>query len=200
MFSEQAVFQGQIGCQFLQCRCLSAQVFLLASICLTGSIARQPLLAYYDFPAEHWDHLRTSNPIESEFATLRHRTVRTKGTLSQKTARQMDFTLVRAAAKKWRNRNGKNQLPRVIEGVKFGEGIADPASIPARTAPLDHAASARFSHSSSERRPRAHIISLVAPRFYANVCKLFVAKNDPSKAKQLPQHVIDDLCWRFARL
>ena len=60
---------------------------------------RDALLTFYDFPAEHWDHLRTSNPIESVFATVRHRTVRTKGALSQDTARLMVFKLVMAAAK-----------------------------------------------------------------------------------------------------
>ena len=58
---------------------------------------RDALLTFYDFPAEHWDHLRTSNPIESVFATVRHRTVRTKGALSQDTARLMVFKLVIAA-------------------------------------------------------------------------------------------------------
>jgi len=90
--------------------------------CLTKDT--EALLAFYDFPAEHWDHLRTSNPIESVFATVRHRTVRTKGALSQKTAKLMVFTLVRAASKKWRQLNGTNQLPRVIEGVKFNDGVA----------------------------------------------------------------------------
>ena len=90
--------------------------------CLTKDT--EALLAFYDFPAEHWDHLRTSNPIESVFATVRHRTVRTKGALSQKTAKLMVFTLVRAASKKWRKLNGTNQLPRVIEGVKFTDGVA----------------------------------------------------------------------------
>ena len=83
----------------------------------------EALLAFYDFPAEHWEHLRTSNPIESVFATVRHRTVRTKGALSQKTAKLMVFTLVRAASKKWRKLNGTNQLPRVIEGVRFTDGV-----------------------------------------------------------------------------
>lgn len=90
--------------------------------CLTKDT--EALLAFYDFPAEHWDHLRTSNPIESVFATVRHRTVRTKGALSQKTAKLMVFTLVRAASKTWRKLNGTNQLPSVIEGVKFTDGIA----------------------------------------------------------------------------
>ena len=67
--------------------------------------------------------MRTSNPIESVFATVRHRTVRTKGALSQKTAKLMVFTLVRAASKKWRKLNGTNQLPRVIEGVTFTDGV-----------------------------------------------------------------------------
>ncbi|WP_343502288.1 MULTISPECIES: IS256 family transposase [Roseobacteraceae] len=90
--------------------------------CLTRDT--DALLTFYDFPAEHWDHLRTSNPIESVFATVRHRTVRTKGALSQKTAKLMVFTLVRAASKKWRKLNGRNQLPRVIEGVTFTDGVA----------------------------------------------------------------------------
>ena len=84
----------------------------------------EALLAFYDFPADHWDHLRTSNPIESVFATVRHRTVRTKGALSQKTAKLMVFMLVREAAKTWRRLKGANHLPRVIEGVKFTDGVA----------------------------------------------------------------------------
>jgi putative transposase len=63
---------------------------------------RDALLTFFDFPAEHWTHLRTSNPIESAFATVRHRTVRMKGALSQDTARLMVFKLILAAAKSWR--------------------------------------------------------------------------------------------------
>ena len=81
------------------------------------------LLTFYDFPAEHWDHLRTANPIESVFATVRHRTVRTKGALSQDSARLMVFKLVMAAAKTWRRLKGENQLPKVIEGVTFRNGV-----------------------------------------------------------------------------
>ena len=84
---------------------------------------RNALLTFYDFPAEHWDHLRTSNPIESVFATVRHRTVRTKGALSQDTARLMVFKLVTAAAKTWRKLKGENQLPKVIQGVTFRDGV-----------------------------------------------------------------------------
>ena len=69
----------------------------------------------YDFPAERWDHLRTSNPIESVFATVRHRTVRTRGSLSSTTAKLMVFKLVMAASKTWRRLQGQNQLPKVIE-------------------------------------------------------------------------------------
>ena len=81
------------------------------------------MLAFFDFPAEHWGHLRTSNPIESVFATVRHRTVRTKGALSQKTAKLMVFTLIQAASKKWLRLKGRNQLPKVIDGIKFNDGV-----------------------------------------------------------------------------
>jgi putative transposase len=84
---------------------------------------RETLLTFFDFPADHWDHLRTTNPIESVFATVRHRTVRMKGALSQDTARLMVFKLVMAAAKTWRRLQGQNQLPKVIQGVKFRDGI-----------------------------------------------------------------------------
>lgn len=90
--------------------------------CLTKD--REPLLAFLDFPAEHWDHLRTANPIESVFATVRHRTVRTKGALSRTTARLMVFKLVMAASKTWRRLKGENQLPKVIAGIKFTDGVA----------------------------------------------------------------------------
>jgi transposase-like protein len=92
-----------------------------AVTCLTKD--RDALLTFYDFPAEHWDHLRTSNPIESVFATVRHRTVRTKGALSQDTARLMVFKLVMAAAKTWRRLKGENQLLKVVQGVTFTNGV-----------------------------------------------------------------------------
>ena len=65
-----------------------------------------------------------ANPIESVFATVRHRNVRTRGARSQKTAKLMVFTLIRAASRKWRKLDGQNQLPRVIEGVTFTDGVA----------------------------------------------------------------------------
>jgi transposase-like protein len=84
---------------------------------------RDALLAFYDFPAEHWKHLRTTNPIESTFATVRHRTIRSKGCLSNKTALAMVFKLVEGAQKTWRRLDGHNQLPKLIQGVKFTDGI-----------------------------------------------------------------------------
>jgi putative transposase len=84
---------------------------------------REALLAFYDFPAEHWKHLRTSNPIESTFATVRHRTIRAKGCLSNKTALAMVFKLVDAAQKSWRRLDGHNQLPKLVLGAKFTDGL-----------------------------------------------------------------------------
>ena len=89
--------------------------------CLTKD--RDALLAFYDFPAEHWKHLRTTNPIESTFATVRHRTVRSKGCLSNKTALAMVFKLVEGAQKNWRRLDGHAQLPKLILGVKFADGL-----------------------------------------------------------------------------
>jgi putative transposase len=92
-----------------------------ASACLEKD--RAALLAFYDFPAEHWKHLRTSNPIESTFATVRHRTSRAKGCLSNATALAMVFKLVEAAQKSWRRLDGHNQLPKVVLGATFTDGL-----------------------------------------------------------------------------
>ena len=92
---------------------------------------RDALLTFYDFPAEHWKHLRTTNPIESTFATVRHRTIRSKGCLSNRTALAMVFKLVESAQKNWRRLDGNNQLPKLILGVKFVDGLelaANPAT------------------------------------------------------------------------
>ena len=69
---------------------------------------RDALLTLYDYPAEHWKHIRTSNPIESTFATVRHRTRRTKGSLSRKTGRAMAFRLMMSAQNTWRKLDGRN--------------------------------------------------------------------------------------------
>ena len=92
-----------------------------AAVCLRKD--RDTLLAFYDFPAEHWKHLRTTNPIESTFATVRHRTTRAKGCLSNNTALAMVFKLVDGAQKSWRRLDGHNQLPKIIQGVKFADGL-----------------------------------------------------------------------------
>jgi transposase-like protein len=85
---------------------------------------RDALLAFYDFPTEHWKHLRSTNVIESAFATVRHRTIRSKGCLSNKTALAMIFKLAEAAEKtSWRRLNGHDHLPKLIVGVKFTDGI-----------------------------------------------------------------------------
>src|ERR1019366_3356464 len=89
--------------------------------CLTKD--SETMLAFYAFPAEHWDHLRTTNPIESVLATVRHRTVRTRGSLSSMTAKLMVFKLIIAASTTWRRLQGQNQLPKVIGGVRFQDGI-----------------------------------------------------------------------------
>ena len=95
---------------------------------------RDALLTFYDVLAEHWNHLRTSNPIESLFATVRHRTVRTTGALSQDTARLMVFELVMAAAKTWHRLRGEEGLPKVVQGVTVRDGVEVPNT------PAQHAA------------------------------------------------------------
>ena len=84
---------------------------------------RDELLAFYDFPAEHWKHIRTTNPIESVFATVRNRTRKTKGCLNRKTALAMVFRLMMSAKKKWRKLSAPSRLPEVISGVDFKDGI-----------------------------------------------------------------------------
>ena len=83
---------------------------------------RTELLAFYDFPAEHWKHLRTSNPIESTFATVKLRTAKTRGCLSRLTALTMVFQLCRVAEKNWRRLDGPARFAQVIEGIEFVNG------------------------------------------------------------------------------
>jgi len=84
---------------------------------------REKLLEFYDFPAEHWSHLRTTNPIESTFATVRLRTTRTKGSGTRKACLTMVFKLMQSASKRWRTLNGAKLLPEVIAGITFTDGI-----------------------------------------------------------------------------
>jgi transposase-like protein len=83
---------------------------------------QEELMAFYDFPAEHWAHLRTSNPIESTFATVRLRTYKTKGAGSRTACLAMAFKLVESAQNHWRKLNGSTLLPEVIAGVIFKDG------------------------------------------------------------------------------
>jgi len=92
-----------------------------AVACLTKD--KDQMVAFFDFPAEHWRHLRTSNPIESTFATVRQRTSRTKGSGSRNATLAMVFKLALSAEKRWRRLNGHEQLGHLIGGVQFKDGI-----------------------------------------------------------------------------
>ena len=83
---------------------------------------RDALLAFYDFPAEHWIHLRTTNPIESTFATVRHRTTRTKNCVSRSTFLGLAFKLVQEAEKSWRRIRGHERIAELMGGVLFKDG------------------------------------------------------------------------------
>ena len=84
---------------------------------------REVLLASYDFLAEHWKHIRTTNPIESAFATVRHLTGKTKGCLSRKTGLAVAFKLMMSAQGKWRKLDGSNRVPEIMQGIAFVDGI-----------------------------------------------------------------------------
>ena len=87
---------------------------------------RNELLTFYDFPAEHWKSLRTTNPIESTFSTVRHRTRRSRGCFSRKTILTMVFKICESAQEGWIRLSGFARLAEVIRGVKFVDGIIDP--------------------------------------------------------------------------
>ena len=82
------------------------------------------LLEFYNFPAEHWVHIRTTNPIESTFATVRLRTEKTKGCLSRQTALTMTFKLLQSAEKRWVKLKGSHRIAEVVTGINFVNGIA----------------------------------------------------------------------------
>ena len=86
---------------------------------------RNALLTFYDFPAEHWKHIRTTNPIESTFATVRLRTAKVRGCFSSKTVLTMAFQLCRCAQRKWQRLSGYEKLEKVVEGTKFINGIEE---------------------------------------------------------------------------
>ena len=85
---------------------------------------QEELLEFYNFPAEHWIHIRTTNPIESTFATVRLRTAKTRGSLSRKTAFTMVFKLLESASKNWRRLRGQHRVAEIIQGINFVDGIA----------------------------------------------------------------------------
>lgn len=89
---------------------------------------RDVLLTFYDFPAEHWAHLRTTNPIESTFATIRLRHKRTKGSGSRRTSLAMMFKLAQSAQKRWRKLNGHLKIIPLLEGKKFVDGVQQDAA------------------------------------------------------------------------
>jgi putative transposase len=89
---------------------------------------RDVLLSFYDFPAEHWKHLRTTNPIESTFATIRLRHRRTKGSGTRRTSLAMMFKLAQAAQKRWRRLNGEEQLTLLLQGRVFVDGVLQDAA------------------------------------------------------------------------
>ncbi len=92
-----------------------------ATLCLQKD--REELMAFYDFPAQHWQSIRTCNPIESTFGTIRHRTKRSKGCLSRDGMLHMMFKLGQCAEKKWRKLRGFDYLAKVVTGIKFKDGI-----------------------------------------------------------------------------
>ena len=96
--------------------------------CLCLSKDRDELLAFYDFPAEHWKHLRTTNPIESTFATIRLRHRRTKGNGTRRASLAMMFKLAHTAQKRWRRLNGHEHITHLIEGRKFVDGVMQDAA------------------------------------------------------------------------
>lgn len=92
-----------------------------AAVCLHKD--REELMAFYDFPARHWQSIRTSNPIESTFGTIRHRTKRSKGCLSRDGMLHMMFKLGQCAEKNWRRLRGFDYLAKVVTGIKFKDGV-----------------------------------------------------------------------------
>ena len=93
-----------------QAACQSGTILARFPAWIGSNMGNPRLLAFYDFPAEHWKHIRTTNPIESTFAAVRLRTTKTKGCLSRMTALTMVFKLCQSASKKWRRRDGSHQI------------------------------------------------------------------------------------------
>ena len=84
-------------------------------------------MTFYDFPAEHWTHIRTTNPIESTFATVRLRTAKTRGCVSRASILAMVFKLAKSAEQRWRKLKGAVRLAQVVQGVRFKDGLQEEA-------------------------------------------------------------------------
>ncbi|AKK23914.2 hypothetical protein MB84_25750 [Pandoraea oxalativorans] len=93
---------------------------------------RDELLAFYDFPAEHWQHLRTTNPIESTFATVRHRTKRTRNCVSRATFLGLAFKLIESAEDSWRRIRAPEKIATMLDGMTFKDGEPVTDSTPAQ--------------------------------------------------------------------
>ena len=100
--------------------CVYSEKYPKAMECLEKD--KKELLAFYDYPAAHWQHIRTSNPIESTFATVRLRTTKTRGCVARHTILAMVYKLGQSAQKRWRRLRGFRQLGAVIRGVQFKDG------------------------------------------------------------------------------
>ena len=103
--------------------CIYEDKYPKAAKCLQKD--RKILLTFYDFPAEHWRHIRTTNPIESTFSTVRLRTAKVRSCFSSKTVLTMAFKLCQCAQKRWQRLHGYKMLPKVIRGVRFVNGIEE---------------------------------------------------------------------------
>jgi len=117
----QADTKGNAEAAFDQFEKLFEAKYPKAVLCLQKD--REELMAFYDFPAQHWQSLRTTNPIESTFGTIRHRTKRSKGCLTRDGMLHMIFKLGECAQKNWRRQRGFSYLAKVITGVRFKDGI-----------------------------------------------------------------------------
>ena len=109
-----------------------------ASECLAKD--REQLLAFYEMPAAHWQHIRSTNVIESTFATIRHRTDRAKGCVTRQTMLAFLYKLAMGAQKSWRRLRGFEHLAKVIAGVKFKDGIE--VRVPRRPGQINQCAQA----------------------------------------------------------
>jgi putative transposase len=117
-----------------------------AAQCLAKDLKAR--LTFYDFPAEHWIHIRTTNPIESTFATVRLRTAKTRGCVSRASILAPVFKLAKSAEQRWRKLKGAALLAQVVQGVRFKDGLQEEAQrIAAETSHTQHLQKTLFQRS-----------------------------------------------------